>query len=189
MKRVVAVLAASAVVAAAVMLLFFTVPFKQLNFIAYDFTMRMAGALPPAAPITIVTIDDESFQHEGPWQWNRVKLARLLENVQQGQPLVVALDLMLDDPESEEGDAALAAAIRKASPVVLPVRVNSNGFGRWAKPQPRFLEAGARIGHVHTDPDFDGINRRIDSVKAAEGGLLPAFSIEVLRAAGANIDP
>src|SRR5678816_4371755 len=189
MKRFAAVVAAGMLVAALVMLLFFTVPFEQLNLIAYDFTMRMAGTLPPAAPITIVPIDEDSLQHEGQWQWKRAKLARLLQGVQRGKPRVIALDIMLDDSESTEGDEALAAAIGGGAPVVLPVRVALDGSGSWERPQRRFIEAGARIGHVHTDSDFDGINRRVDSVKAAEGGLQPAFSIEVLRAAGANIDP
>src|SRR5262245_11345646 len=111
MKRFVAVLAASAVVAAAVMLLSFTIPFKLLNFNAYDFTMRVAGTLTPAAPITIVTIDDESVAKEGKWPWSREKLAKLVEALAPTKPRVLALDILLDDQGPEEGDAALARAL------------------------------------------------------------------------------
>jgi CHASE2 domain-containing sensor protein/signal transduction histidine kinase len=190
MKRFVAVLAASAVVAAAVMLLSFTIPFKQLNFIAYDFTMKVAGALPPEAPITIVTIDEESLQKEGKWQWPREKLAKLVEAIGQSKPRVLALDIVLDDQGSEEADAALAGALATPTAVVLPARiVIEAGVEHWRRPQARFLQSNVRLGHVHTEPELDGINRAIYTDKVSEGILLPAFSLEVLRAAGVAVDP
>jgi signal transduction histidine kinase/CHASE2 domain-containing sensor protein len=190
MKRFVAVLAASAVVAAAVMLLSFTIPFKQLNFIAYDFTMKVAGALAPAAPITIVAIDEESLQKEGKWQWPREKLAKLVEAIAQSKPRVLALDIVLDDKDSEEADAALARALAMHPAVVLPARiVTEAGVEHWRRPQPRFLQGNVRLGHVHTEPELDGINRAIFTDKGPEGVLLPAFSLETLRVAGVPIDP
>jgi len=190
MKRFVAVLAGSAVVAAAVMLLSFTIPFKQLNFIAYDFTMRVAGPVPPAAPITIVTIDDESLQKEGKWQWPREKLAKLVAAIARSKPRVLALDIVLDDKGSEEDDAAMARALAESPNVVLPARIVIDaGVERWRRPLPRFLQSNVRLGHVHTEPDLDGINRIIYTDKGPEGTLLPAFSLEVLRAAGIPIDP
>jgi signal transduction histidine kinase/CHASE2 domain-containing sensor protein len=188
MKRVVAVLAASAVVAAAVMLLSFTIPFKQLNFIAYDFTMKIAGALPPAAPITIVAIDEESLKGNK-WPWPRQRLASLVEAIAQGKPRVLALDIVLDDQGSDEEDAALARALAMPAAVVLPARiVVEAGVEHWRRPQDRFLQSNVRLGHVHTEPELDGINRAIYTDKGPEGILLPAFSLEVLRAAGVTVD-
>jgi len=190
MKRFVAVLAASALVAAAVMLLSFTIPFKQLNFIAYDFTMRVAGAVRPEAPITIVAIDEESLQKEGKWQWSREKLATLVEAIAQSKPRVLALDIVLDDQGAGDEDAALATALSRPAAVVLPARiVIEAGIERWRRPQPRFVQSNVRLGHVHTEPELDGINRAIYTDKSAEGTLLPAFSLEVLRAAGVAVDP
>ena len=111
MKRFVAVLAGSAVVAAAVMQLSSTIPFTQLEFYGYDFAMRVAGSVPPEAPITIVTIDEESLKKEGNWQWPREKIAMLVESIARSKPRVLALDIMLDDKASEEADAALARAL------------------------------------------------------------------------------
>ncbi len=189
MKRFAAVLAVSALAAAAVMLLTYTIPFQQLEFSAYDFTMRIAGRIPPAAPITIVAIDEESLQKEGKWQWPREKLANLVEDIGRGKPLVLGLDIMLDDPGSKEGDGALAQAIAANSNVVLPARVVTlDGMDRWRRPRAQFLQPNVRLGHVHTEPELDGISRSIYTDKAAEGTLLPAFSLEVLRAAGFGID-
>src|SRR6188508_2904353 len=103
MKRFAAVLAVSALAAVAVMVLSSTIPFEQLNFIAYDFTMRLAGPVPPAAPITIVTIDEESLAKKGKWQWPREQLAKLVQGIAQSKPRVLALDILLDDPGPEEG--------------------------------------------------------------------------------------
>jgi signal transduction histidine kinase/CHASE2 domain-containing sensor protein len=192
MKRLVAVFAVCALAAAAVLLVSYTIPFKLLNFNAYDFTMKVAGSVPPAAPITIVTIDEESLQKKGKWQWPRKRIADLVNGIAQGKPRVLALDIMLDDEETEttDGDAALARALAAHSSVVLPVRIvtDSGGF-RWRRPQAQFIQSNVRLGHVHTEPELDGINRSIFTDKAAEGGLLPAFSLEVLRAANVAIDP
>jgi signal transduction histidine kinase/CHASE2 domain-containing sensor protein len=190
MKRFAAVLAVSALAAAAVMLLTLTIPFKQLDFIAYDFTMRVAGPVKPQAPITLVPIDEESLAKKGKWQWSREQLAQLVENIARAKPKVLALDIMFDDAGPEAGDAALAGAFAQNFSIVLPGRiVMEGGAEHWRRPQPRFLAPNVRLGHVHTDPDFDTINRRIFTDKAAEGRLLPALSLEVLRAAGVPIDP
>jgi signal transduction histidine kinase/CHASE2 domain-containing sensor protein len=190
MKRLVAVIAVCALAAAAVLLVSFTIPFKLLNFNAYDFTMKVAGPLPPAAPLTIVTIDEESLQKKGKWQWPRQRIAELVNRIAQGKPRVLALDIMLDDEGTPEGDAELARALAANSSVVLPARiVTDSGGERWRRPQPQFMQPNVRLGHVHTETELDGINRRIFTDKAAEGRLLPAFSLEVLRAANVAIDP
>lgn len=188
MKRSAGVLAVSALAAAAVMLLSFTIPFKLLNFIAYDFTMRVAGQVSPAAPITIVAIDEESLDKKGKWQWPREQLAKLVEGIAESKPRVLALDIMLEGAEA--GDAALAQALARSESVVLPARILTvDGVDRWRRPLPLFLQSNVRLGNVHTEPELDGIHRSTFTDKAAEGILIPAFSLEVLRAAGVAIDP
>lgn len=191
MKRFAAVLAVSAFAAALVLLLSFTVFFDGLNAYTYDFTMRMAGPVSPEAPLTLVVIDEESLAQVGPWPWGRTKLAALVDDVANAGPAVLVLDIMLDDPESEAGDAALAVALGRMRRVVLPARIVTGANGaRWQRPQARFLQSNASLGHVHTEPDLvDGINRRVYSAKAAEGSLVPALSIAALEAFGADLDP
>src|SRR6185436_8170510 len=105
-------------------------------------------------------IDDESLDKEGKWQWPREKLAKLVEALAQSKPRVLALDILLDDQGSEEGDAALARALAMPAAVVLPARiVTEAGVDRWRRPQPRFLQSNVRLGHVQTEPELDGINR------------------------------
>lgn len=190
MKRFAAVLAVSAFAAALVLLLSFTVFFDGLNSVAYDFTMRLAGPLSPEAPLTLVVIDEESLDRVGPWPWSRTQQAALVDGVASAGPAALVLDVMLDDPESEAGDAALAAALGRVRRVVLPARIVTGSDGeRWQRPQARFLQSNVSLGHVHTEPTLeDGISRRIYSAKAAEGSLVPALSIAALQAFGADLD-
>jgi signal transduction histidine kinase/CHASE2 domain-containing sensor protein len=191
MKRFAAVLAVSAFAAALVLLLSFTVFFDGLNAFAYDFTMRMAGPVSPEAPLTLAVVDEESLDRVGRWPWSRKQFAAFVEGVANAGPAVLVLDVMLDDPESEDGDAALAAALGRVPRVVLPARIVTGDNGeRWQRPQSRFLQSNASLGHVHTEPELvDSISRRVYSAKTAEGSLVPSLSIAALEAFGADLDP
>jgi len=189
MKRFAAVLAVSAFAALLLLLLSFTIFFEGLDSNAYDFTMRMAGAVQPEAPLTILAIDEESLSREGRWPWRRERLADLVDAVAKQQPSVLVLDVMLDDAETEVGDAALSRALAGVARVVLPIRIVTGENGdRWEKPQQRFLMPNVSLGNVHTEPDLDGTSRKVYSAKAAEGTLVPALSIAALEAFNASID-
>src|SRR5262249_51386047 len=92
---------------------------------------------------------------------------------------------LLDNASAD--DVALANAIRQARPVVLAARIDALD-GHWRKPNDKFLESNVLLGHVHADPDFDGISRGVYSAKAAEGSVLRAFSLEILRNSGMPVD-
>src|SRR5688572_11513614 len=119
MKHVVAVAAAGFIAAAAVLLLSWTSYFEQLDSIAYDFTLRLAGPIRPSSPTLIVAIDDDSLGRVGSWPWSRDKFARLLSAVEAGSPRAIALDVLLDELRSPADDAALAQSIAAAKSVVL----------------------------------------------------------------------
>src|SRR5215467_2863592 len=185
MRFVLGAVAGSFFVAVAILLLSWTTYFAELNFTAYDFALRLAGTVAPASPTVIVAIDEESLDRIGMWPWSRDKLARLVDGVSAGKPRAVALDVLLDNETSKEADFALAAAIANAPPVVLAMRRDSqDGIELWRQPLGVFNQKGVRLGHVHADPDFDGITRRIYSAKTGEGRVVPAFAIQALHAAG-----
>ena len=70
---------------------------------------------------------------------------------------------------------------RLSSPLIWIPRTE---LGRWLDPNERFVQRHVRLGHVHADPDLDGINRRIFTVKLAAGRAIRAFAVEALRGAG-----
>jgi signal transduction histidine kinase/CHASE2 domain-containing sensor protein len=185
MKHALRAVAAGFIVAVAILLLSFSAYFLQLNSTAYDFTLRIAGPIIPTSPTLIVAIDEDSLERVGNWPWTRDKYASLIENVQAGSPKVIGVDLLLDEATTEEADNALALAISHSPSIVLASHlVSDNGDGHWRNPSDRFLQRHVRIGHVHADPDFDSICRRIDTVKLGAGRAIRAFAIEVLRGAG-----
>ena len=187
MKHLVAVLAACFGVALAILLLSSTTYFSELNDRAYDWTLRIAGEMKPASPVTIVAIDEESLDQIGKWPWNWEKLAQLLDTVQNAKPRAIGVDVLLDDNSpTPASDDALAAAIGRVPHIVLATQIAEGaGGGTWVKPNPKFLQPNVLLGHVHADPDLDGINRGIYSAKQdITHETFPAFSLQVLKAAG-----
>ena len=183
--RVFRAVAASCFVGVAILLLSWTTYFAQLNSTAYDFVLRLAGPVSPSSPTVIVAIDEDSLDRIGMWPWSRDKIAHLLEGVTAGKPRAIAVDIVLDNETSREADYALAAAIANGPPIVLAMRRDyQEGVEVWRQPLKLFNQKRVWLGHVHADPDFDGISRRIYSAKTGEGRVVPAFAIQALHAAG-----
>jgi CHASE2 domain-containing sensor protein/signal transduction histidine kinase len=185
MKHLVAVLAACFGVALAILLLSWTTYFSELNDRAYDWTLRIAGELRPESPVTIVAIDEESLNQVGKWPWNRERLAELFNKVQAAGPKAVGIDILLNDASPDPAsDDALAGAIAGMPRIVLGTEI-ADRIGTWAKPNLKFVQNHVLLGHVHADPDLDGVNRGIYSAKQdAIHETFPAFSLQVLKAAG-----
>src|SRR5262249_5766914 len=137
------------------------------------------------SPTLIVSIDEESLRRLGRWPWSREQLADLIEKIESGKPRVIAVDVLLNDPTSAEADEKLAVSIANSRAVVLAAHIDRvGGNEHWLEPDPLFVQKNVRLVHVHTDPDFDNINRRILSVKVAGNRAIPAFAVEALHTAG-----
>ena len=127
------------------------------------------AALPTgAAPVdvVIVAIDDASIAELGRWPWRRALHAALLERLHAQGARAVALDLLLTEPDLQapEGDIALADAMTRGPPTVLPLLVEMPRPGspmRERLPIPEFEHAAAGIGHAHLELDRDGVVRSV----------------------------
>jgi adenylate cyclase len=114
--------------------------FRHLDDWAYDRRVRSCQywAPPPSDRIVHLDVDDRALEVIGRWPWPRARLAELLEEVHLAGPKVVALDVMLSEPEQSgpasegedepsaessvsPGDVRLAAALRRLGNVVSPV--------------------------------------------------------------------
>ena len=73
--------------------------FVRLDHTAYDAMLRAAGTSPPSDSITIVDIDERSLSTVGQWPWRRDLVATLIERLRAGGAAVVALDIMLAEPD------------------------------------------------------------------------------------------
>ncbi|HSL23446.1 MAG TPA: CHASE2 domain-containing protein [Vicinamibacterales bacterium] len=93
----------------------------------YDAMFRAASTRPPSGRVAIVAIDDRSLAEIGQWPWSRDVIARLVEGVRALGASVVAVDLLLAEPDrfasggssrQSDTDAALADTLRKGGVVM-----------------------------------------------------------------------
>jgi len=118
-------------------------------------------------PISLVAIDDRSLDIVGKrWPWPRAIHAQLVDRLVAMGAMVIVFDVVFDVPDTEENDAAFAAAIQRAGNVVLAAeRVHQQtSHGTLVSrrdPLPRFVEMGASVGFANVDMDRDLILRAI----------------------------
>jgi len=122
-----------------------------------NWRFRLRGPTAPAPEIALVVIDDATVTALGGWPLNRETLAAAVDALAADGAAVIALDLLLagrrggaEAPETTveplTGDAALAAAFRRANNVVLPVAFAfAAAPGGTAPPPPALLRAAYRV--------------------------------------------
>ena len=163
----------------------------QMNQHAADLLFRLRGEQSAGVErIAIVAIDDETLARFGNLPLDRRLVAAALTRICSGRPKVIALDLLFPEPSNPEGDQALLAALQACPQTVLAgglVKSLVKEYpadprpARWLHPLPSFAEAAAAIGHVHADPDLDGVSRRILLAKSVAGERRWALALEALR--------
>lgn len=134
----------------------------------YDLLAVRAAPLKSQLPITIIGIDEASFQQIGrQWPWPRRLHAELIEQVNKAGALVVAIDLMMAEPSADpEDDRRLAAAIEKAGNVVVAagMQYQESQYARqWLRVDPLEIlrQAGAGVGLTNIIQDNDLVVRRM----------------------------
>ena len=154
---------------------------KAVDFAAYDSLLRLN---PPSAASSavILAIDEASLEAVGGVLELRRPLGEALSTIAQHDPAVVAVDVVLSEARSPDENAPLEQALAKLPRVVLAANLRADGSG-WEKPQPTFESASSALGHVHAEPDTDGVCRRILLAKAAGRERLWALAFEAFRLA------
>ena len=161
-----------------------TYPIEELSKRLDDLYFRIRGTQSTSKTVAMVVIDDASLARYGRWPWSRHILAKLLRAASAQHPRVLALDILLAEPENEKSDSELSDVIRSAGNVVLAAKIsNSTENGLWVEPLPRFSSAAAGVGHVQTVIDADGICRRIPISEPTIDGPRQAFALEAAQVA------
>ena len=163
----------------------------QLDVWVYDLSLRLWPPPVERSAALILAIDDETLEaYEGLLRL-RGPLAEALEIISRHDPAVVAIDIVLSEPGSEAENKRLEEALGGAPNVVLATHLRLNSgpeAGAWVEPLERFARQSAALGHVHAEPDDDGVCRRV--LPAKVGGMTQrwAMGLEAYRLAhGAEI--
>ena len=149
---------------------------------------------PPSPRIVVAAIDDEALNTVGRWPWPREKLARAIDELRLAGASVVALDLLLDEPQEKrlvgdpqqpqtiqevDGDGELAAAIRAHGNVVLGASFNlglRDESGRRDKVEFNriyaLVEANAREGREVTLDDLRDLIPDQTEARTTAGGTV-----------------
>ncbi|MEJ2082237.1 MAG: CHASE2 and HATPase_c domain-containing protein [Acidobacteriota bacterium] len=153
---------------------------EEMDVLAFDFALRLRGTQKPDPRIEIVAIDDGSLASVGPWPWPPAKISRLLAVIDDANPAVVGVDLLLSRPTSEY------PFLRQARKMVLG---SALGFrptpeGRalvWQEPILDAASRGVSFGHIHAGKDADGVCRSVPLQVSHGGRSRWAFSVELAR--------
>ncbi len=136
--------------------------------------------------IIIVAIDDYSLAELGKWPWPRQMHAHLIEKINAAAPLVIGMDILFSEAESNSanglnnGDRALATAISTSNRVVLPLVSQSAGLGLVpAKPLAEIADAARALGHIHLELDEDGVSRSVFLQEGMRGVWWPHFALAI----------
>src|SRR2546421_2809252 len=87
-----------------------------------DLRTLVRGVRAPPDLVTIVAIDDEAVKQLGGYPLARSELARVVDAIAKLQPKVIAVDLLLVDKGTEEGDDALAKSLGGRPTVIAAAR-------------------------------------------------------------------
>ncbi len=160
-------------------------PGRQLDARAYDTFLWLRQPAPQPTSAVVVAIDESTLHDYGGVAELRPTLVKLLQVIAPARAKAVVLDVQLSDPQRPERDDPLARALRSTPNLVLSsTMAEERAAGRvyWEDPLPKFSN-NAALGHVHADPDEDGVSRHVLLAKAAAGQRRWALALEAFRLA------
>ncbi|MEN2994830.1 MAG: adenylate/guanylate cyclase domain-containing protein [Thermodesulfovibrio sp.] len=179
-------------------------PIEIIDMKVYDLFFHIRGQQAPPQSIVIAAVDEASIEKLGRWPWSRDKIAKLIDKLSEFQAAVIALDIILSEPEKH--DKILAESIWKAGNVILPVVfffnteaqensilsssafsiLNSQAFIKYHPISSKnalicekiLAENAAGFGHINAFPDYDGTIRWEVLFIEYYGYLIPSFSLK-----------
>lgn len=175
------VLAAGAAFIAALLLSWSPVG-SQFDRWAYDLLLRAQPPQSRESRSVIVAIDEATLANYGGILGVREPLAKALRTLAEHEPAALALDIVLAERREERADADLATALEAAPNDVLAAYLRVSGDG-WEGPREDFASQASAQGHVHAEPDVDGVCRRILLAKVSGRKRLWAIALEAFRLA------
>lgn len=160
---------------------------EEGNAAAYDMLLRLSPTRDSGARsrIVLLAIDDATVSRYGPLPLNRATLAKALDRISSGGPSVLVVDMLLSERTQPDADASLAKSFSQFPKVVLACALEAgqnNESSQWIRPLPEFQRHAFAVGHVHFEPDRDGVARTLLLTKANLTERYWALGFEAFRA-------
>jgi signal transduction histidine kinase len=160
---------------------------QQGNASAFDMLLRLRPARHSLAreSVVLLAIDDETVSRYGGLPLDRAVIAEALKRVASATPKVLVIDVLLSERTRDAADASLAGALSRFPKVVLASALEATQDGkqsRWIRPLPEFQSHAFALGHVHLEPDRDGVARTLLLTKADADSRYWALGFEAFRA-------
>ena len=152
--------------------------------------MRFTALSRPASgQIVVVEMDAASIARIERWPWSRDNHARLVDRLKQAGAASVVFDVDFSSASTGDGDAAFAAALRRAPGLVALATLSQHAASGEALnidslPLPMFRDSVA-LQSVSIAPDGDGTIRRAPFGTITGGTPRPSLSAYVARRSGA----
>src|SRR3989338_2329826 len=127
-----------------------------------DLKMRLRGPVPARSDIVLVTIDDESLRHIGPWPWSPGIHAVIIQALTRYQAKMIYYDVLLSKLDAPDRDyERLVKALEDAGNVILPMIYLSEKPFQAFFPAEELKETARAIGFSNAPQEADGTLRRI----------------------------
>lgn len=163
---------------------------QPLEHLAYTALFQSRQAIFPAEGwsdrLTIIAVDDATLEELNRFPLPRSDYADLLNTLNVSLPAAVGFDMLF--AESTPDDAKFAEAIADNWTVVLAL---SDGLGNSSMTLvPKLAASAAATGHVHAQPDSDGMVRWVNlyNNNQVDGQRVPAFALAVLQVYGESLN-
>lgn len=194
MKRTILIVAGGLFALAGIPFLAWNGLVEQGNVSSYDMLLRLSSVRHSSAltSTVLLAIDDETVNRYGALPLDRAVVAEGLTRVASAGPKVLGVDMLWSERTWPEADLKLADALGQFPSVVLASALEASQGGqqsRWISPLPEFQAHAFALGHVHFEPDRDGVARTLLLAKATDDHRYWALGLELYRAASGAARP
>ena len=153
--------------------------------------------------VGIVTIDEAAIEKYGQWPWKRDILADIIWKLREAGAGIIVMPIIMSETDRLGGDIELAEALAGNGVVIAQTgstQANRNavprGIAKIGNPVPYMFEWPGMLGPIqllgdnadgvgvlNTNPEIDGVVRRVPLLMRVGEDTYPALAIEVIRVA------
>lgn len=142
--------------------------FQSFDNYFYDLSFRIRGNIPSLRGIILIKIDDKTLERLGRWPIKRSNYTHLINKIADAR--VILFDIVMTEPTEE--DKGLGDVIKRQGNVLLPVLIGNNQTVKY----PSVPHIMRNTGHVHIEPDVDGIVRGVYHTLTLNNISLPSIT-------------